>query len=159
MPPTCTTPSKRAITAGFKRHIHGPEISEIHYLHQRVGFGRIRLDAPVRTRRSYAVQGISVRSVTRERYCRIYSFGNIGFVNLLAMSKTMFWSALANIKDVARFSGPRSARRVPQPCRGQLSEHVFEPEARCSAPGEFASARWGEERKGLSRAPGCPSLW
>ena len=48
----------------------------------------------------------------------------------------------------------RSARRVPQPHREFLSEPVFEPEARCSAPGELASARWGEERKKQSRAPG-----
>jgi hypothetical protein len=56
-------------------------------------------------------------------------------------------------------SSPRSARRVPQPHREHLSETVFEPEARSLRPASWSSARWGEERKGFSRAPGGHFFW
>ena len=55
-------------------------------------------------------------------------------------------------------SSPRSARRVPQVHRELLSETVFEPEARSLCPASWSSARWGEERRKFSRAPGCVSF-
>jgi len=56
-------------------------------------------------------------------------------------------------------STPRSARRVPQPHRELSSETVFEPEARSLRPASWSSARWGEERKEFSRAPGGHFFW
>jgi len=55
-------------------------------------------------------------------------------------------------KDFA--NPPRSACRVPQPHQEFLSETVFEPEARSMRPASWANARWGEERRKQSRAPG-----
>ncbi len=53
------------------------------------------------------------------------------------------------------FSGPRSARRVPQPHREQLSEPVFEPAARkCMARRARAASRATFSRPASWRAPG-----
>jgi len=49
---------------------------------------------------------------------------------------------------------PRSARRVPQTHREYSSETVFEPETRSLRPARWSSARWGEERRKFSHAPG-----
>src|SRR3990172_3040129 len=49
------------------------------------------------------------------------------------------------------FSGPRSARRVPQPHREWLSEPVFEPEARSVRPASWR-APGGARHGGRCRA-------
>src|SRR3989338_3695341 len=50
-----------------------------------------------------------------------------------------------------RFFRPRSARRVSQPHREYLSETVFEPEARSSAPGELVERPVGRGGGGGAR--------
>jgi hypothetical protein len=50
------------------------------------------------------------------------------------------------------FFQPRSARRVPQPHREFLSETVFEPVARRSAPGELVERPVGRGYEGSFRA-------
>src|SRR3990167_6565591 len=49
------------------------------------------------------------------------------------------------------FSGPRSARRVPQLHREHSSEPVFEPEARCVRPASWR-APGGARNGGMGRA-------
>ena len=56
-------------------------------------------------------------------------------------------------------SHPRSARRVPQPHRELLSETVFEPEARCSAPGELVERPVGRGTEGDVARSGGALLW
>jgi hypothetical protein len=48
---------------------------------------------------------------------------------------------------------PRSRRRASQGKSGEASL-VFEPEARFMRPASWSSARWGEEWRKISRAPG-----
>jgi hypothetical protein len=56
------------------------------------------------------------------------------------------------------FFQPRRRRRASQPVPGVFARPVFEPEARSLRPASWSSARWGEERRKFSRAPGCVSF-
>jgi hypothetical protein len=56
-------------------------------------------------------------------------------------------------------TNPRSARRVPQPHRGLLSETVFEPEARGSAPGELVERPVGRGTEGDVARSGVCFFW
>jgi len=56
-------------------------------------------------------------------------------------------------------SPPRSARRVPQPHREQLSETVFEPEARFPAPGELVERPVGRGTEEAFARSGVCFFW
>ena len=82
-----------------------------------------------------------------------------------ALSHAVLGCAIRGFENISAYqyelgcSTPRSARRVPPSHREQLSETVFEPEARFLCPASWSSARWGEDTKGVFARFGADFFW